>query len=733
MQLCTGLINFFILISNPFGAQSLRLPSLLSGRSSSNYQHKTLSSSYIKNKRSPEHAKLQYRVVNEDDEELKKKIFSPLPFRKRKRLKSKQIPPTTILNEQNNTLIDCVTNQEEGVGDTLSKNDSGEASENKKKIISNVDELRSAILEDGFSLQELDITQYYDEVQPPVNVSSLLSHDVLKLIEYRVRTNSKPGRRDKNDTGKLALSIEGGGMRGSVSAGMAAAIATLGLCDAFDSVYGSSAGSVVGAYMISRQMCVDVYTDVIPTARKLFVSKRRLISSIVVSIVDNIMSTNKVLRKSSDKLVSFQGRFPPMNISYVLDSIMCPEKGLRPIDFELFMENDQEQPLRVVSSAVHNGELDTVCFSSKNGDFSSGTKMCAEKSVVRRKGLFACLEASMTVPGATGPPVNLRREKDRGNNIFETKKGNLSACFDAFCLEAVPYRSAVEEGATHVLALRTRPEGCSVETKPGFYEKTVSPLYFNKHGFPEVSRYFARGGQQYRYLEDIMTLDEGRNNQPTKGGHENGVRVPPTDILYGVDDEGTSLKRAGDVKSWKRAHLLPIVVPEHKEEMQVLENSHDEVLKAVRDGFAAAFDMLAPVAGLELDQRLSGDRVAELVFPNREVLKTNLLERVVVGGDPIFSSISKDDEPPTGRIRKRKWLNNVSASLWSPPQGEKMDLDNGTTNGSSIHADGEMFLTETCEQDAARLLSSLPGLQAGKFSTLALGLELISNRGRGKE
>ena len=71
--------------------------------------------------------------------------------------------------------------------------------------------------------------------------------------------------------------------------------------------------------------------------------------------------------------------------------------------------------------------------------------------------------------------------------------------------------------------------------------------------------------------------------------------------------------------------------------------------------------------------------------------------------------------------------------MWSPPQGEKMDLDNGTTNGSSIHADGKMFLTETCEQDAARLLSSLPGLQAGKFSTLALGLELISNRGRGKE
>jgi patatin-like phospholipase/acyl hydrolase len=42
----------------------------------------------------------------------------------------------------------------------------------------------------------------------------------------------------------------GGGMRGAVSAGMAAAIAGLGLTDAFDVIYGSSAGSVIGAYMV---------------------------------------------------------------------------------------------------------------------------------------------------------------------------------------------------------------------------------------------------------------------------------------------------------------------------------------------------------------------------------------------------------------------------------------------------------------------------------------------------
>lgn len=43
-------------------------------------------------------------------------------------------------------------------------------------------------------------------------------------------------------------------MRGCVSAGMIAAIYNLGLMDTFDAVYGSSAGSLVGAYAIAGQV-----------------------------------------------------------------------------------------------------------------------------------------------------------------------------------------------------------------------------------------------------------------------------------------------------------------------------------------------------------------------------------------------------------------------------------------------------------------------------------------------
>jgi predicted patatin/cPLA2 family phospholipase len=74
-------------------------------------------------------------------------------------------------------------------------------------------------------------------------------HEVLRVIEERVRTGSAPGHRD--DPYRVVLSIEGGGMRGTVSAGMALALHELGLVPAFDAVYGASAGAISGAWLVS--------------------------------------------------------------------------------------------------------------------------------------------------------------------------------------------------------------------------------------------------------------------------------------------------------------------------------------------------------------------------------------------------------------------------------------------------------------------------------------------------
>jgi predicted acylesterase/phospholipase RssA len=74
-------------------------------------------------------------------------------------------------------------------------------------------------------------------------------HEVLRLIEERVRSGSEPGQRA--DPYRIALSIEGGGMRGTVSAGMALALHELGMVSALDAVYGASAGAITGAWLLS--------------------------------------------------------------------------------------------------------------------------------------------------------------------------------------------------------------------------------------------------------------------------------------------------------------------------------------------------------------------------------------------------------------------------------------------------------------------------------------------------
>ena len=75
-------------------------------------------------------------------------------------------------------------------------------------------------------------------------------HEVLRVLAARAQAGSQPGRRD--DGFRVALAIEGGGMRGTVSAGMALALDELGLVTAFDAVYGASAGAITAAWLLSR-------------------------------------------------------------------------------------------------------------------------------------------------------------------------------------------------------------------------------------------------------------------------------------------------------------------------------------------------------------------------------------------------------------------------------------------------------------------------------------------------
>src|SRR3954447_2443897 len=68
------------------------------------------------------------------------------------------------------------------------------------------------------------------------------------------RAGTRPGLRP--DPHVVALVVEGGGMRGAVSAGMCLVLEAAGLMSAFDRVYGCSSGALTGCFAAAGQATV---------------------------------------------------------------------------------------------------------------------------------------------------------------------------------------------------------------------------------------------------------------------------------------------------------------------------------------------------------------------------------------------------------------------------------------------------------------------------------------------
>jgi predicted patatin/cPLA2 family phospholipase len=85
--------------------------------------------------------------------------------------------------------------------------------------------------------------------------------DVIAAIRYRY-ARLRSGE-DRNDGRKLALVVEGGGLRGVASAGGAVALAQLGFSEVFDEVYATSAAVMNASYFITNQplLGISVYFD----------------------------------------------------------------------------------------------------------------------------------------------------------------------------------------------------------------------------------------------------------------------------------------------------------------------------------------------------------------------------------------------------------------------------------------------------------------------------------------
>lgn len=76
---------------------------------------------------------------------------------------------------------------------------------------------------------------------------------------------------------RIALVVEGGGMRGAVSGGMALALDELGLSGAFDAAYGSSAGALNAMWLVSGRVRDGIPTWTDPSLVHELIRPRRVL------------------------------------------------------------------------------------------------------------------------------------------------------------------------------------------------------------------------------------------------------------------------------------------------------------------------------------------------------------------------------------------------------------------------------------------------------------------------
>jgi predicted patatin/cPLA2 family phospholipase len=215
-------------------------------------------------------------------------------------------------------------------------------------------------------------------------------HEVLRVIEERARSGSRPGHRD--DGLRIALSIEGGGMRGTVSAGMALALYERGLLPAFDAVYGSSAGAISGAWLVSSD----------PEGLRGWADP----------------DYARSLIRWSAPLHRRPRRRPVVDVETLIEVLYQTEF---PMDFA-----------SILASPIEYHPLATDAATGESTDLRPLITDAAE--------LRLALRASASLPFLAGPPIELRDRR----------------FYDAGVAESIPFRTPLAQGATHILVLRSR-------------------------------------------------------------------------------------------------------------------------------------------------------------------------------------------------------------------------------------------------------------------------------------
>ena len=181
-------------------------------------------------------------------------------------------------------------------------------------------------------------------------------------------------------------------MRGTVSAGMALALHERGLVPAFDAVYGSSAGAISGAWLVSSD----------PEGLRGWADP----------------DYARSLIRWSAPLHRRPRRRPVVDVETLIEVLYQTEF---PMDFA-----------SILTSPIEYHPLATDTATGESTDLRPLITDAAE--------LRLALRASASLPFLAGPPIELHDRR----------------FYDAGVAESIPFRTPLAQGATHILVLRSR-------------------------------------------------------------------------------------------------------------------------------------------------------------------------------------------------------------------------------------------------------------------------------------
>lgn len=499
------------------------------------------------------------------------------------------------------------------------------------------------LIVDGVKIQDLDVRG---------NTSMLLNttimHPVLKTMYDRIESGSMPGNR--TDGLKIAIAIEGGGMRGCVAGGMVTALCYLGLQDSIDCVYGSSAGALVGTYFISRQVPYtgpEIYYDVLTTSGPAFLDMSMLLRSCGLGLLD--LRLNSLASMWRDRM----GK-PVLNLDYLLGPVV---RTIKPLNWTSFWDKQTsgQQTLHVVCSGLTSEK--SIALSAGTGNFETLSGLCR------------CIKASMLLPGITGDVVRLK-DCQLGSNLPSVMWPEYSSQFDstmtagsepladAQLFEPVPYRTAEREGATHVLAFRTRPDGLKVTGRLGLLDKMITFRFLGrKLGLPKLVKHMHTQMHKLVYAQDILRL--------------NAESQCFDDSMPADSDAFLESAGAG------RARLACVALPVGSSEIGRLELSRPLIFESIREGFAAAYEVLV---AHNASMRGRGLQIAKEIWPDE-----------ILARPPVHLELQqRDDELPLTQQRQQpqqevaatnsstsftsslpQWVRSLPATVFSTPPDSK--------------------------------------------------------------